>query len=122
MHEDVFAVFLGVIDCFGPTFFPSEMNRFFCVHLSHDVGALTNNHPSPFFFLTLPLNPGKGGTSENSSVDPGKAPGPAVHPGLLHPETLWEGSLYWTLSIRGSVSGAPRRDHRNQHREAMGEM
>lgn len=75
-----------------------------------------------FLFLTLPSNPGESGTSENSSMDPGKAPGPAVHPGLLHPETLWEASLYWTLSIRGSVSGAPRRDHRNQHREALGEM
>lgn len=106
-----------------PTFFPFEMNCLLRVLLWPYFCSLTTNHaPSSFFFLTLHLNPGKGGTSENPSVAPGKTPGPAVHPGLLHPETLWEGSLYRTLSVRGSVGGAPRRNHRNQHREAMGEM
>lgn len=53
-------------------------------------------------------------------MDPGKVPGPPVLPGLPHPEALWEGALYWTLNIRGSVSGTPSGSHRNGHRTAMG--
>lgn len=73
-------------------------------------------------FLALPpaSNPGEGGRSESSSVDPGEVPGPPVLSGLPHPEALWEGPLYWTLSIRGSVCGTPSRSHRNGHRTAMG--
>lgn len=42
-----------------------------------------------------------------SSVDPGEVPGPPVLSGLPHPEALWEGPLYRTLSVRGPVCGTP---------------
>lgn len=46
-----------------------------------------------------------------SSVDPGEVPGPPVLSGLPHPEALWEGPLYRTLSVRGPVCGTPGRGH-----------
>lgn len=64
--------------------------------------------------------PGEGGRSESSPLDPGKVPGPALLPGLPHPEALWEGALYRTLSIRRSVRGTPGGRHRNGHRAAVG--
>lgn len=69
-----------------------------------------------FFSHPLPAsNPGEGSRSESSSLDPGEVPGLPILSGLLHPEALWEGPLYWTLSFRGSVCGTPSRSHRNQH-------
>lgn len=53
-------------------------------------------------------------------MDPGEVPGPPVLSGLPHPEALWEGPLYWTLSVWGPVCGTPSCSHRNGHRTAMG--
>lgn len=75
----------------------------------YNLYLAANNNNAVLF--TPALNPGEGGRSESSSVDPGKVPSPPVLSGLPHPETLWEGPLYWTLSIRGSICGTPSRSH-----------
>lgn len=63
---------------------------------------------------------GEGGRSESAPLDPGKVPGPPVLPGLPHPEALWKGAVYRTLSVWRSVRGTPGGCHRNGHRAAVG--